>query len=348
MNGDSELELGSAQHQVPSDQRQILCLSGGGYRGLYTALVLEALEEWAKRPLTEVFDVIAGTSIGGLIAAALALNMPAASIRATIEAHGPAIFDQRAGWGRFRLPVRNPIRALYRARYSQRPLRQAIDVIFGAGANILLSSVSTPLIMPAVNLRTGAPVVLLSAGLAGKGASDLGLRDALLATSAAPAFFPPHRAARGTFVDGGLVANAPELVAVTETIRRLGCQLDDVRVLSVGTAGSPHATRRPDGAPGVIAWLVARGLVQLTLSAQEQLAVDQCGVLLRERYLRLDHLPAPADRARIGLDEVTEASTEALHRAAEITINALSGSNRSAIRRFLSHRSQGPRRPPIG
>lgn len=217
MNGDGQFELGSAQHQVPSDQRQILCLSGGGYRGLYTALVLEALEERAKRPLTEVFDVIAGTSIGGLIAAALALNMPAATIRAAIEAHGPAIFDRRAGWGQLRLPVRNPFRALYRARYSQIPLRQAIDVIFGAGANILLSGVSTPLIMPAVNLRTGAPIVLLSAGLAGSGASDLGLRDALLATSAAPAFFPPHRATGGTFVDGGLVANAPELVAVTET-----------------------------------------------------------------------------------------------------------------------------------
>ena len=222
MNGAGQLELGTAQHQVPSDQRQILCLSGGGYRGLYTALVLEALEERAKRPLTEVFDVIAGTSIGGLIAAALALNMPAASIRAAIEAHGPAIFDQRAGWGQLRLPVRNPIRALYRARYSQRPLRQAIDVIFGAGANILLSNVSTPLIMPAVNLRTGAPIVLLSAGLAGKGASDLGLRDALLATSAAPAFFPPHRAAGGTFVDGGLVANAPELARLPQLARDFG------------------------------------------------------------------------------------------------------------------------------
>ena len=60
--------------QCTAGQRQILSLSGGGYRGLYTVRVLEALEAKARRPLTEVFDVIAGTSVGGLIAVALALG----------------------------------------------------------------------------------------------------------------------------------------------------------------------------------------------------------------------------------------------------------------------------------
>lgn len=115
MTGGSGIELGPAHHQVPSDQRQILCLSGGGYRGLYTAIVLEALEERAGRPLAEHFDVIAGTSVGAWIAAALALRVPASKVHTAITEHGPAIFDRRLGTRRFRLPLRNPLPPLYRA-----------------------------------------------------------------------------------------------------------------------------------------------------------------------------------------------------------------------------------------
>ena len=74
-------------------------------------------------------------------------------------------------------------------------------------------------------------------------------------------------------------------------LRWLGCEVGDLRVLSIGTAGAAPTSGWSSRAPGLVEWLVRRGLVQLTLSAQEQLAVDQCGVLLGERYLRLDHAP---------------------------------------------------------
>lgn len=206
---------------------------------------------------------------------------------------------------------------------------------------------STPLIVPAVDAGNGTALIFLSGGLAGKGASTLSLRDGLLATSAAPTFFPVHRIDGRYFVDGGLVANAPELVAITETVRHLGCDLNDIRILSVGTAGPPHSSRHSTKAPGLFAWLVRYGLVQLTLSAQERLAVEQSRVLLRDRYLRLNHEVRP-DGVSLALDSVTDASTAALRSAALATVDTFSGSNRAAIRRFLSHQSQGPRRPPLG
>ena len=190
-------------------------------------------------------------------------------------------------------------------------------------------------------------MILLSGGLAGRHASNLSLRDALLATSAAPTYFPVHRVGDRSFVDGGLVANAPDLVAVTETIRHLGCDLEQVRVLSVGTAGTPHAARIKTKAPGLVAWLMQHGLVQLTLSAQEQLVVQQTAVLLRDRYLRLDYTHKGTERLDLQLDAVSDASKDALKRAAEVTIGTFSASNRAAVRRFLSHRSQGPRRAPL-
>ena len=158
--------------------------------------------------MREIFDVIAGTSIDGIVAAGLAVGLPAARIGATIESHGSAVFDLRIRLGRWRLPVRNRLRAAYRARYPQRPLRKVIGEIFGAEADRSLSSIETPLVIPAVEAATRSTQVLLSGGLAGRAASTMQLRDGLLGTTAAPTYFPPHGVGGRTFVDGGLVANA--------------------------------------------------------------------------------------------------------------------------------------------
>jgi predicted acylesterase/phospholipase RssA len=245
-----------------------------------------------------------------------------------------------------RLPIANPARFLYRARYARHPLAAAFDNILAERASIRLNDISTPLLIAAVNTDTGKPSIFMSRGLDGN-AQDVIVKDALLATSAAPTYFPPHATVRGTFVDGGLIANAPDLVAVTETVRKLGCDLDRTRVLSVGTAGSPHVVTGAGREPGVISWLLARGLVQLTLSAQEQLAIDQCGVLLGNRFLRLDEQPS-SNESPTGLDKADPNTTEKLRCAAEATIGSMATKHRAAIRRFLSHRSQGPRRPPLG
>lgn len=346
MSDTDGLDLGEATHDAPTDQRQILALSGGGYRGLYTALVLAALESRAGRPLRVVFDVLAGTSIGALIATALALDMPAKEIANAIETHGPGIFDRRIQLGSIRLPVANPTRFLYRARYAREPLAAAIDHIFAEHASTRLTDISTPLLITAINTDTGKPSIFMSRGLDGN-APAVVVKDALLATSAAPTYFPPHVTPRATFVDGGLIANAPDLVAVTETVRKLGCDLNQTRVLSIGTAGSPHIVTAAGREPGVISWLLARGLVQLTLSAQEELTVDQCGVLLGNRFLRLDQPPNPND-SPAGLDRADPNTTQKLRYAADATIQSMATKHRAAIRRFLSHRSQGPRQPPLG
>jgi len=343
-----ELRLSDATHNTPTDHRQVLSLSGGGYRGLYTALVLEALEAKAQCPLRETFDVLAGSSIGGLIAAALAMGVSASDIARAIEVHGPSIFDRRIQLGRLRIPVTNPTRFLYRPRYAQGPLVDAIQELLDDKADMPMVDVETPLLIAAVNTDTGKPSVLMSKGLAGGNASGITLKDALLATSAAPTYFPSHVTQNGTYVDGGLIANAPDLVAVTETVRKLGCDLNRTRVLSVGTTGAPHIVSRSGRTPGTISWLLARGLVQLTLSAQEELAIDQCEILLGDRFLRLDERLDPLKKRSIGLDDASDTTTKALHRAAQATIRALSTTNRAAIRRFLSHRTQGPRRPPLG
>ena len=116
---------------------QVLSLSGGGVRGLYTACVLEGLEARAGCSIGECFDLVAGTSIGGIIALGLALGRSAAEVRAIIEDAGPAVFPR----GRWR-----SVAGLFRARYAQPvPLRNhsaAIPAILTPIPGLFFASMS--------------------------------------------------------------------------------------------------------------------------------------------------------------------------------------------------------------
>ena len=74
--------------------KRILAIDGGGIRGVFPAAFLASLEERCERPIGEYFDLIAGTSTGGIIAIGLALGLPAKDILDLYEQKGPAIFAQ--------------------------------------------------------------------------------------------------------------------------------------------------------------------------------------------------------------------------------------------------------------
>ena len=76
--------------QQPPDFH-ILALSGGGFRGLYTATVLRHIEESLGAPLANRFDLICGTSAGGL----LALGLAPSALRASGHARSPCVTVSR-------------------------------------------------------------------------------------------------------------------------------------------------------------------------------------------------------------------------------------------------------------
>ena len=79
----------------------VLALSGGGYRGLYTATVLAELEAVLGRPIASHFDLICGTSAGGMLALGLAAEIPASELKALFEDEGGRIFGCRSLQGGF-------------------------------------------------------------------------------------------------------------------------------------------------------------------------------------------------------------------------------------------------------
>jgi patatin-like phospholipase/acyl hydrolase len=133
---------------------QILALSGGGYRGLFTSSILAKLEEQAKRPIGDCFDLITGTSIGGVIALSLGLGKSAESIRKMFLDHGEEIFTRgepprrylakwKARWSQWRRP-----------KYDGSVLREKIEEV--VGKNTRLGDARTRLLIPSVNMTKGS------------------------------------------------------------------------------------------------------------------------------------------------------------------------------------------------
>jgi hypothetical protein len=91
-------ELGLNKDQQTNQPRRILAIDGGGIKGTFPAAFLAAVEETIEQPIHKYFDLIVGTSTGGIIALGLGLGMTARDIEQFYETYGPRIFAGGRGW----------------------------------------------------------------------------------------------------------------------------------------------------------------------------------------------------------------------------------------------------------
>jgi patatin-like phospholipase/acyl hydrolase len=304
-------DLPSSGRPRPSMEQQpfrILALDGGGIRGAYTAAFLEGLEEQLGRPIAKCFDMVAGTSTGAIIAVALAMDLTAKEILAMYERYGARIFSRRSRhiWRKAcDIPVNHVLRrfgldadSLRRSKYDSIALAEAVREILG---DITLEKAKRRLLVPAVRTSLGRPIVFRTAHFEGQDRDrHLSAVDVILATTAAPTYFPPHwvtnNVAQGQYVDGGLWANNPALVAYVEAIRiARDCNRDvdprfserQIMVLSLGTGESPSSMRMEEVRSGVLGW--APHLIGLMMSSQSQGTDRMLRYLLpEERYRRIN------------------------------------------------------------
>lgn len=317
---------------------QILALSGGGYRGLYTAILLEELERRARKPLRQCFDLITGTSIGGILAIGLAANVPAVNLRRAFSDHGQRIFPRTRRLGPVTLP-RLRLPALFH-RYSSTGLKATIATILGPeNDNANVEDVPVGLLIPTVNTTAKRPTIFSNR----TSGSSAKLLDIALATSAAPTYFPEHRIGQENYVDGGVIANAPDLLAFGEALRS-GHTRSTIRILSIGTIEA-NTAEAPRPATGT-GWATgAKALFELTLKSQQDLAIEECRRLLKRRYLRIDATASPEQMQQLGLDDVDVQAQETLKALASATFNEQLGANEADLRLFLSHRAEWTNSP---
>ena len=262
---------------VTGSRFQILALDGGGLRGIFSAAILAALEEDLQVSIADHFDLIAGTSTGGIIALGLGLGLRPREIVEFYAELGAEVFRGRMGLA--------SARQVLRAKYRPGPLRSALTSVFGERT---FGESAKRLVVTSYNL--GADDVYLF-----RTAHHPRLRrdwreravDVAMATSAAPTYLPGFPLAGTRLIDGGVWANNPAMVAVVEAVGTCGVPLGELHVFSLGTTIEVrHRSRRLDQG-GLLPW--ARAAVDVILRAQSISANNQVHHLLSpDRLLRLN------------------------------------------------------------
>ncbi|MBE7416966.1 MAG: patatin-like phospholipase family protein [Ideonella sp.] len=311
---------------------RILAVSGGGFLGLYAASVLAQLEEQAGEPLARRFDLVAGTSVGAVIASSLACEVPMRDVVELFQRHGAEVFSPRQLPGG---PVSRLIdlsRSVLGPKYSGAALRRALEARLGRRT---LADTLHPLVLPAVNVTRCTSKVFKSPHARGsRGDEHVSLVDATLASCAAPAYFPSVAIGGQLYADGGLFAVAPDQVALHEAQHFMGVEASRVRMVSVGTATAGYQpVGGIDDDAGAVGWLSGGRLILTLIAVQQQHLQAMMEDRLGARYLRLDAVWPPD--AGLGVDVATAHAAEVLLSLARQT---LAQTPRARLRAFTAAR----------
>lgn len=289
-----------------SNRFQILSLDGGGIKGLFSAAILAHLEEDLNINVSDYFDLIVGTSTGGIIALGLGSGMRPREIVHFYVEKGAAIFPST------RL---TQVRKWWRNKYNAFPLEKALKDCFGEK---LLGESKKRIVIPSYNIGKN-DVYLFKTPHHERLTRDfkVPMWKVALATSAAPTYFPIFTGVNHIrLVDGGFWANNPTMVGIAEAVSTLGQSLENIWVLSLGTTEEVKGRPKSLDSGGFCQW--GKTVVEVFLQGQNRGAHTQALHLLgkdkdkKDKVLRLDpKVPA----GLFALDKLSEKEllSEAAH-----------------------------------
>ncbi len=289
------------EQESESAPNRLLALDGGGIRGIIPAMVLADLERRTGRRTAELFELIAGTSTGGIIA--LALTTPGPEGRPAWTAADLVTFYAEEGPRIFNRARVHALHGIFDERYEAAALEQALERYLGEAR---LSQSLSHVLLPAYDTVTRSVFFFDSARASREPDHDCLARFAARATSAAPTYFePPARPAavpqtEQVFVDGGLFANNPAMCALAEAQR--GHFGRHVLLVSVGTGSQT----RPLPSEEIRHWGLAqwaRPILHVVLDSVSTAVDHQLTALLgTERYWRFQ---VELTHARDDLDDAS-------------------------------------------
>ena len=287
----SGLQTANGQDQVSSNRFQVLSLDGGGILGIFTAAVLAGLEEDLGHPVLDHFDLVVGTSTGGIIAAALGVGVTPREIVSVYVSHMGTIFPGP--------PRLRSVRQLVRPKYRSGGLESLLREVFG---DRLLGESRVPLVIPAFDLGENSVYIFKTPHNERlKRDWKVPLWQVAMATCAAPTFFPAYSLPDDhvRLVDGGVWANNPATVGVAEAVSVFGQGLDAIRVLSLGTTAPSRRRKRKLDNGGFFQWLRSPNVLNVLLTGQSVGAFAAVQHLIGPtNAFRLDP-QAPAGLARL-------------------------------------------------
>ncbi|WP_416212275.1 patatin-like phospholipase family protein [Nostoc sp. DedSLP03] len=243
---------------------KILAIDGGGIRGIIPALILAEIEKRTKKPIFSLFDLIAGTSTGGILA--LGLTKPQLSLDPSIPQSEPQAqytaeqlvklyveYGAEIFYEPFFEHMLGPIEDMFtQPKYASDGREEIIDKYFG---NAPLENNLKEVFVISYDIEQRIPIFFtnkiekqqIESKRFRKVSVGFTLKDAAMATSATPTYFPPYRVATShnpsgfyNLVDGGLVANNPASLAITEAkitrqAQKAVLHTNDILLVSLGT-----------------------------------------------------------------------------------------------------------------
>lgn len=300
---------------------RILSIDGGGIRGLIPALVLAELERQTGRAVADCFDLIAGTSTGGILALGLAVpgeggrpHYSAQDLAGLYLKEGGRIFDESL-WRRLTNPM-----GLRAAKYPSDGLEGVLAEYFGEAR---LKDALVEVLVTAYDLEKRDAFFYRRRRARADARYDVPMRVAARGTSAAPTYFEPLLVSwpgdRDVLVDGGVFANNPAMCAYAEARQGLGGSAEDILLVSLGTGihTTPYRYEEAKGW-GVAGW--ARPILDVIFDGVADTVDYQLRQLLppttdgRPRYLRFQ---TDLDAGLSEMDDTTPEHLEGLQRAAE-------------------------------
>ncbi|XP_072991352.1 patatin-like protein 2 [Typha latifolia] len=334
----------------------ILSIDGGGIKGIIPAIVLTFLESELQKldgedaRLADYFDVIAGTSTGGLVTAMLAApdeeNRPlfaAADIKTFYLENSPKIFPQfRGALGR----VAKILRAIWGPRYDGKYLHELVRRYLG---KTKLHQTLTKVVIPTFDIKRLQPIIFSSYEVTKNSTRDALLSDICIGTSAAPTYLPAYyfqtedihgNVKEFNLIDGGVAANNPALVAMGEVTKEVFKENPDFfpikpmdyhrfLVISLGTGSSKGEERynaRLAKRWGILDWLLNQGstpLVDVFTQASADMVDIHISVAFQalrsgRNYLRIQDDMLSGTKASV--DIATEGNLEELVKVGEMLL----------------------------
>ncbi|XVF17713.1 hypothetical protein REPUB_Repub10bG0147400 [Reevesia pubescens] len=349
-----ERRLSSIKIQPPTygNLVTILSIDGGGVRGIIPGVILAKLESELQKldgddvRLADYFDVIAGTSTGGLITAMLAAPnengrplFAAKDIVPFYLKNSPEIFPQISG---ILASAAKLLKVLTGPRYDGKYLYKLIRGLLG---NTKLHQTLTSVAIPTFDIKKLQPTIFTTYQIPINPNIDALLSDICIGTSAAPTYFPAYYFKNNeeefNLIDGGIAANNPTLVAIREVTKQIMKENPDFSpvdpldykrflVISLGAGSNRHEQKYDAKTPskwGVISWLYENNntpIIDCYSEASKDMVDYNNSVVFQalhseDKYLRIDDDTLSGDLASV--DVSTKQNLENLVKVGENLLN---------------------------
>lgn len=336
----------------------VLCIDGGGVRGVVPARILQEIEERTGKPIAELFDMVGGPSTGAIVAAGLSVPDPQDPAKPKYSAlelknfyfqHAPKIFPE--------MKFKSLRKLSSSVMYDPKPLEDALDHYMG---DAKMKDSLTHLMIPATDIKNFRPVWMNhfkgQKDTSDEGWSSMPMKDAVRASTTAPTYFPakyyktvpneemPNVTHRHALIDGGFFAGNMMRRMLTQA-KKLAPPDAEIVMVHVGTGNVDHSLSPEEfnklGAIGLVSKSSGNLLISLATSINAADIADDVRDELGDRMLSFDGFIDRENNTNDPTPTMDDASTEnlkALERFAERIVKENS-TDMDRLCNMLKHRS---------